>query len=99
MKPMFEMTGQLINVYETPAGTTKGGKEYDSSTRIEILGQLPIDNGQYRSELRAVKVDDITPFKPFLGKQITIPVSFFAAGKDVIVTVLKGFKPRAVGAE
>ena len=99
MKPMFEMTGTLINVFETPAGVTKGGKEYEASTRIEILGQLPIDGNQYRSELRAVKVDDITPFKPFVGKQITIPVSFFAAGKDVIVTVLKGFKPTLAGAE
>ena len=99
MKPMFEMTGRLINIYETKAGVTKAGREYDSSTRIEILGQLPIDNGQYSSELRSVKVDDITPFKPFLGKEITIPVSFFAVGKDVIVTVLKGFTPRHAGAE
>lgn len=93
---MFSLQGQLINVYEAPKGTTKDGKEYGGQDKIQILGDIPLDNGEYRKDLITLTTDQGAAFKGFTGKPVTLPVSFYSPAKGTVnFYIPKGFKPIA----
>lgn len=94
MKAMFTMSGQVINVFTTPKGTNrKTGDEFGGDDKVQIMGDIPLDNGQSRKELIELRTSDAETFQKLIGKPVVLPISFYAPQKgSVIYFMPKGHK-------
>jgi hypothetical protein len=92
---MLQMTGQLLNVFRTPVGINKEGKEFGGKEKIQILGSETLQNGETQNKLIDLSCHDVASFEPHLGKQVTFPVGVLASGKSVVFYVPKGATPDA----
>lgn len=94
MKSMFNMTGEVINVFVTPRGTSKKtGEEFGGDDKVQIMGDIPLDNNQSKKELIEIRTSDPKSFQVLVGKVVTLPISFYAPSKGVVVYYLpKGHK-------
>jgi len=89
MKPMFTMSGQVINVFTTPKGTSrKTGEEYGGDDKVQIMGDIPLDNGQSRKELIEIRTSEPATFQKLIGKPVSLPIAFYAPSKGVVVYFL-----------
>ncbi|MDK4541882.1 hypothetical protein, partial [Kingella kingae] len=48
---MFVLEGTLINIFETPKGTTKDGEKYGGDDRIQVMHEISLSNGAKRVDL------------------------------------------------
>ena len=48
---MLVLEGILINVFETPKGVTKDGKEYGGESKIQVMYENTLANGEKRTEM------------------------------------------------
>lgn len=94
---MIELSGRLINTFRAAGGTNKKGETYDAKDKIQILGDLDLPEGGFRSELVTLSVDDVTPYAPLLNAQIRVSVGVIGGtGRVVTFFVRKGSKPIVV---
>lgn len=85
MKPMFTLNGKVLHVFETPKGVNKKtGEEYESQDKVQILGDVPLTNGQTRMDMVTITTHDIQNLKTMIGKDVRLPVGMFAQSKGVI---------------
>ena len=85
MKPMFTLNGILLHVFETPKGVNKKtGEEYESQDKVQILGDIPLVNGQARKDIITITTHDIANLRGMVGKAVNLPVGMFAQGKGLI---------------
>ena len=96
---MLTLNGQIINVFETPAGTNSEGKAYGGQHRIQIMAENELQNGQKRVELINLTVDSPGTFKPLLGQMVRIPVGVFVQDKSASFYMLKNTKPELITPE
>lgn len=89
---MFRLTGQVVNVYISPKGVNKSGEEYGGDDKVQVMGHVPLPNGQYKMELVDLKTDQGQVLKQAEGQMVTCPVAFFTTGKSVGYYVPKGHK-------
>ena len=89
---MLTLQGQLINIFESPKGE-KDGKEFGGQDKIQILGQVVLQNGESRNDLVTLTTHDKHHFKDMQGQTISVPVGVFAAGKSLTYYIPKGAKP------
>lgn len=69
-EPMFALCGQVLNVFVQPGGVSKKtGEEYEARDKVQLLGELPLQDGQKRMELVTLTVDDARPFEAVPGCQ------------------------------
>jgi hypothetical protein len=94
MKPMFTLNGIVLHVFETPKGVNKKtGEEYESQDKVQILGDVPLLNGQTRKDMITITTHDIHNLKTMLGRAVMLPVGMFAQGKGLITYFMpKGSK-------
>ena len=94
MKAMHTLNGTLLHIFETGKGVNKKtGEEYDSQDKIQILGDVPLPNGEVRKDMITITTHDVEHLKPLVGKQINVPVGMFAISKGVITYFMpKGSK-------
>ena len=92
---MFQMTGQLLNVFRTPVGINKEGKEFGGKEKIQILGSETLQNGETQNKLIDLSCNDVSAFDRYLGQVITFPVGVIPSGKQVIFFVPRGAQPVA----
>lgn len=92
---MLSLTGQLINTFESPKGE-KEGKEYGGQDKIQILGEVILQNGESRNELLTLTTHDKHLFDSMTGKNLRVPVSVFANGKSITYFIPKGSKPQLI---
>ena len=52
------LEGILINVFETPKGVTKDGKEYGGESKIQVMYENKLANGEIRTEMETLTVTD-----------------------------------------
>lgn len=91
---MFTVTGQLIHIFKTPEGKNSEGETYGGDYKIQLLGELPLPNGETRHEMIDLKVHDVEPYKEFLSGRITVPVGALALAKNKIVYFIpRGSEP------
>lgn len=96
MKPMFTLNGKLLHVFETPKGVNKKtGEEYDSQDKVQILGGVPLTNGQVRMDMVTITTHDIQNLKTMIGRDVRLPVGMFAQSKGVMTF----FMPKGSRAE
>lgn len=71
---MFVLKGQLLNVFETPKGTSKDGEKYGGDDKIQVLHEVHLKNGEKRMDLETLSVPDASVYKDKIGQQIAINV-------------------------
>lgn len=91
---MLTLSGQLINIFESPKGV-KDDKEYGGQDKIQILGEVVLQNGESRNDLITLTTHDKGLFVDLKGQIIRVPVSVFANGKSITYFIPKGSKPTA----
>lgn len=87
---MFSLTGQVIHVYVSPKGTNKQGEEYGGQDKVQILGDIPMPDGQYRKEMVTLTTDQGDKLSKAVGRSVTAPVAFWAKGGVIGHFIPKG---------
>ena len=93
MQSMLMMTGQLLNVFKTPQGVNKEGKDFGGQHKIQILGEVTLQNGETKNQLIDLTCHDVSSFERELGKVIAFPVGVMAASGAVVYFIPKGATP------
>lgn len=92
---MLQITGKVINVFTTPKGVDKDGKEFDERHKVQLLGEIALPDGGSKVGLMDLTVTDLAEWKAVEGMNVTIDVGAFAPAKNTIIYfVLKGAKPQ-----
>ncbi len=93
---MLLMTGQLLNVFRTPVGINKEGKEFGGKDKIQILGSETLQNGETQNKLIDLSCHDVSAFERLLGQTVSFPVGVIPSGKQVVFYVPKGAQPELI---
>lgn len=95
---MFTVTGLLVNIFKTPEGKNSDGDTYGGDYKIQVMGEIPLPNGETRHEMIDLKVPDLDVFstyKTFLNARITVPIGAIAMAKNKIVYFIpRGSEPQ-----
>ena len=94
---MLTMNGQLLNSFTSPLATNKEGKEYGGQNKIQLLGDVVLDNGEVKKEMFTLTAHDVSDFKGLEGKNISVPIGLFAQQNSIIYFIPKGSKPSLSG--
>lgn len=89
---MLTLRGKIINVYQQPKGE-KDGKEYGGQDKIQIMGNVTLQNGDTRVEMLNLTAHNVKDFQDFINKDISVPVGIMATGKTLIYFIPKGSRP------
>jgi len=94
---MFTVSGTVINVFDQQGKVDKETGEITPTTpRLQLLGNMPMPNGESRMDMVTVKVENKEAYEALKGKEIRLPIGVFAPSKGQIVYyVPKGSKPVA----
>ena len=87
---LFTVTGQLINVFISPKSKNEDGKEYGGDHKIQLLGDVPMSNGEFRKDMITLKIHDVESVTDSLGATVTAPISAFAKGGQITWYIPKG---------
>ena len=72
---MLVLEGTLINVFETPKGVTKDGKEYGGESKIQVMYENKLANGEIRTEMETLTVADTSPYLNKKNSPVRVPVA------------------------
>lgn len=88
---MLTLNGQVANIYESPRGTNKTtGEVFGGQSRIQIMCENTLQNGEKRFELVDLTLDDVTPYRDAIGKPVSVPVGVYInAGKPAFYALKK----------
>jgi len=94
---MFTVSGTVINLFDQKGKLNEETGEIAPTTpRLQMLGEMPMPNGEMRKDLITVKVENKEIYMQLVGKDIRLPIGVFAPSKGQIVYyVPKGSKPVA----
>jgi hypothetical protein len=91
---MIELTGTVINVFNSPAGVNKKGESYEARSKIQVLGEMALPQGGHQNQLIDLSVDDPAAYTSFLNERIRVSVGVMAGlGRVVTFYIRKGSKP------
>ena len=94
---MLQMTGMVVNLFTKEGGKDKEGKEYDPTYKVQILGAVDLPNGEVQNELVDLKVESLSEWQSFRGKNVAVDVGIYAPAKNsVVYFIKKGSKPRLI---
>ena len=77
---MITLNGMLLNVFKAPA---RGDAE--EKDKIQILGDIPLPNGEVRKDLMTITVKDALEYEGRKGEEISLSVGAFAPQKGTVV--------------
>lgn len=95
---MLQLQGQVMNVLETPRGTTREGQEYGGVHQVQLLCEEHLRNGEKRMQLHTLRADDVEPFRKLQGRMVAVPVGVFARGGNLYFYLQKQATPKAIQA-
>lgn len=79
MNPMFTLSGEVVNVFVAPKGISKKtGEEFGGEDKVQVMGQIPVGNGEFRLEIVTLSTDQGDTFRGVVGNSVTLPVAFWA---------------------
>lgn len=95
---MFTVTGKVMHVFDQPGSIDRDtGEKMPDSVRLQMMGEMPVQNGQSRYDMITVKVEDKRTFTELMGKEIRLAVGAFSPAKgQIIYFIPKGTKPELV---
>lgn len=89
--PMLTLNGQVVNVYVAPKGVSKKtGEEFGGEDKLQIMGNIPVDGGQFRMELITLTTDKGDLFRGLVGETVTLPVAVWARQSTVGYYIPRG---------
>ncbi len=81
---MFSITGVLVNTFRAPL--RKGAEAAETEKdKIQILGDIPLTNGEQRKDLITITVPDVRKYEGEEGTEVTLSVGVFAPAKVHII--------------
>jgi hypothetical protein len=90
---MFQLSGTVVNVYVAPKGVNKkSGEEYGGNDKVQIMGQIPLPDGQFKMELVDLSTDQGESLRKMEGKTVSCPVAFYVSRSAVGCYIPKGHK-------
>lgn len=90
MTPLFQVTGQLVNVFTTPIGE-RDGEKFGGDSKIQLLGDIAMKNGEIRKEMVTLKIEDPKLAENLsLGDTVIAPIGVFAQGGNITYYIPKG---------
>jgi hypothetical protein len=92
---MLTLTGVVTHTFEAPKGVNKEGKDYGGGDKVQLLCNIPLPNGEYRVDVVTLGTDQVAYFKDRIGKNVSLPVGAFPAGKAVQFFILKSVRLEA----
>lgn len=96
---MLTLNGQVLNVFDQAASTDKTtGEIRPAKSRVQIMAENELQNGQKRHELVNLTVEDPTLYRSLSGRSVSVPVGAFVASGTVLFYALKGQKPSIIPA-
>lgn len=98
MLSMFTVTGQVLKTFVQPGRTNKEtGEISESSVKVQIMGEMPVQGGDSRLDLITLTVEDAKTYEPLKGKRVRVPLGFFAPQKgNIVYYIPKGAAPEIV---
>lgn len=99
---MFQVTGQVVHVYDAPEMVSKetGEVTRESRPKVQLIGDLPLPNGQSRYDLVTLSVIDKEEWIALRGKHVSVSLGMFSPAKGQIVFFIpKGCSPRPLVAQ
>jgi len=91
---MFTLSGEVVHVFISPKNINKNtGEEYGGDDKVQIIGDIPLNNGQNRKDLITLTTDQGEAMQKLIGRPVSAPVSFYAPSKgQVSFFIPKGHK-------
>ena len=98
MISMFTVTGKVLKTYIQPAVTDKEtGAVGKPSVKVQLMGEMPVQGGESRLDLITLTVENQKTYDELRGKQIRVPLGFFAPNKgNIVYFIPKGSEPEIV---
>lgn len=90
---MLSLTGQVMNILETPTGTRKDGTEYGGFHQVQMLCEEHLTNGETRLGLFTLRCDDPGPFEKLKGRPVRVPIGAFARAGTIHYYLQAGAVP------
>lgn len=100
---MFNICGIVLHTFEQPkrVDSKTGEVLSDEKPKVQILGDMPLPNGQTRMEMVTLTCEDVKPYEALKGQKISVSLGIFAPAKGQVVyfipkgsfPVLDGGKP------
>jgi len=91
MTPMFTLSGEVVNVYVAPKGISKKtGEEFGGEDKVQIMGQIPVNGGEYRLDMVTLSTDQGDLFRGVVGNKVSIPVAVWARQSTVGYFIPRG---------
>lgn len=86
---MLTLNGTVANIYESPRGVNKStGEAFGGHSRIQLMCENMLQNGEKRIELVDLTIEDIQPYRQALGKPVRVPVGVYVnAGKPAFYAI------------
>jgi hypothetical protein len=71
---MYNVTGQIINVFKNPAN-----EKYEASWKLQLLGDSPLVDGQIKKEMLTLTIPKPIYEKMVdrIGEVLTLPIGFY----------------------
>jgi len=78
---MYKVTGQIINVFHSPAS-----EKYDESWKVQLLGDSALVDGQVKKEMLTLTVPRpiFEQLQSQNGKVVTIPIGFYVKNNMLV---------------
>jgi len=98
MNSMFTVTGQVLKTFIQPGLVDKdSGQVGKPSSKVQIMGEMPVQGGQSRLDLITLTVEDKKTYDDLAGKKIRVPLGFFAPQKgNIVYFIPKGAMPEII---
>jgi hypothetical protein len=95
---MFTVTGQVLKTFIQPGLADKTtGQVGNPSTKVQIMGEMPVQGGESRLDLITLTVEDKKTYDDLKGKKIRVPLGFFAPQRgNIVYFIPKGAKPEII---
>lgn len=90
---MLTLCGTLIHTFKSPKGTNKDGDEYGGQDKVQILGEIPLPNGETKNDLITLTTHELSRYADLASQKIRVPVGIFANGKSITYFIPKGSQP------
>lgn len=98
MLSMFTVTGKVLKTFIQQGQTDKEtGEIGKSSVKVQLMGEMPVQGGESKLDLITLTVENQKTYDDLKGKQIRVPLGFFAPQKgNIVYFIPKGSIPEIV---
>lgn len=99
MISMFTVTGRVLKTFVQQGQLDKEtGVMGKPSIKVQLMGEMPVSGGDTKLDLISLTVENQQTYDALTGKQIRVPLGFFAPQKgNIVYFIPKGSEPEIVG--